>query len=196
MRDICTACQLPNSHCICRFAKSIVSTVKISVLQHPDEQKHPKNTLRLAKLCLPDMAIWVGENPKDFEQIAQQCSQAQDGVGVIFPSQSSHALENVTTENPNHLIYIDATWRKAFKIWSLNPWLQAFPSYHFNDAPMSQYQLRKTSRAEGLSSLEAIAYGLRLTAQVDPAPLHEIQRAWVDQKRALMPKDIQQRYEP
>ncbi|MDN3638070.1 tRNA-uridine aminocarboxypropyltransferase [Simiduia curdlanivorans] len=195
-RNLCQACQLPTPGCICATADVIPSALKISVLQHPDEQRHPKNTLRLAQLCLPNLSVYVGETPVDFAVIAKKCAAPEVKPCVIFPAQRSDALETVARHQFNHLIFIDATWRKAFKIWSINHWLQALPCYHFTQAPASQYHLRKTTRAKGLSSLEAIAYGLSLIDPVDVAPLYATQQAWMDQKRALMPKEIQKRYEP
>ncbi|BFM09922.1 tRNA-uridine aminocarboxypropyltransferase [Simiduia litorea] len=168
----------------------------MSVLQHPDEQFHPKNTLRLAQLCLPSLKVFVGETAVDFSALEQECAAPEVKPCVIFPTQTSQALETVTTHQVNHLIFIDATWRKAFKIWSVNSWLHALPCYHFTRAPESQYHLRKTSREHGLSSLEAIAYGLSLVDNVDVAALYATQHSWMEQKRAMMPKDIQKRYEP
>ena len=143
------------------------------------------------------MQVFVGEQESDFNELRKALALESQPPLLLFPNSDSLALEArvAASQAPLHLIFIDATWRKAHKIWRLNTWLQAFPCYHFENAPSGAYTLRKTRHAGRLSTLEAVAYGLHLATQVDVTPLYDIQASWVERKRQLMPAHIQGRYE-
>ena len=145
-------------------------------MQHPSESKHAKNSARLVKLIFPDTQILVGENEEDFDALKMQVSQSPHNYHLIYPGENSQPLEpNLQALLPapnNKLIFIDATWRKALKMWHTNPWLSQCNQWHFNTPPTGRYQIRKTSVDGGLSTLEAVAYSLKTAyAQEDTALL-------------------------
>lgn len=151
--------------------------ITLLVLQHPTETKHPKNTLRLLSLCIPQTRIVIGESLQDFAALAQQVAHAPNDYWLIYPNSKSVALEDAQVDSmprPQHLILIDATWRKAFKIWQLNPWLAQLPSFHFDSPPNSRYSIRKTNIAHGLSTLEAAAYALECRFNIDTFSLLDL----------------------
>lgn len=192
MRALCPHCRLSATACLCASAVPLRAATELLVLQHPDEVRHPKNTLRLARLCLPEIQVRVGESPQDFADLPQWIGSRR--ALLCYPDDTSAALEQVAP--PELLIFIDATWRKAYKILQLNPWLQALPRCHFDAAPEGDYRLRKTSRAGGLSTLEAIAYGLNCVESADYSALNQLQALWVERMQGFMPEDVRQRYEP
>ena len=65
-------------------------------------------------------------------------------------------------ENIKQLIVIDATWRKSKKILHLNPLLQKLPRLSLIGDLTSNYQIRKTSITNGLSTIESIAKAMKL----------------------------------
>lgn len=174
-RTYCPGCHYPATVCICDTLQPLSARQNIIILQHPGEVKHAKNTTRLISLCMPDVTVLRGEGPDRFSELIKQSSNTPDDYALIYPSASSKALEDHSAQfalpNQKTLILIDATWRKAFKIWQLNPWLRALPSWHFAAPPASKYRIRKTSVANGLSTLEALAYTLSLTEKLDCQPL-------------------------
>lgn len=193
MRALCPHCRLPESACLCSSAKPLTSVTEILVLQHPHEARHPKNTLRLARLCLPNMQVQLGESAEDFAHVAAQLSRRR--AWLCYPDDHSQPLRRGQAGAPDTLVFIDATWRKAFKMLQLNPWLQALPRCHFIDAPAGDYRLRKTARQGGLSTLEAIAHGLNCVEAGDFSALNALQALWVQRMQGFMPEDVRQRYE-
>jgi DTW domain-containing protein YfiP len=139
--------------------------VKLIILQHPLENKHAKNTARLINLCIPETRIVVGETAQDFATLRSELCHAQTKTWVIYPNQHSKPLhlaaKTSATTLPETLILIDATWRKAYKMWQLNPWLDEFPSWHFNAQASANYRVRKSSLPHSLSTLEATSLALQ-----------------------------------
>ncbi|MFT6899556.1 MAG: DTW domain-containing protein YfiP [Paraglaciecola sp.] len=174
-RRYCPGCHYPATVCICDALHTLKARQKIIILQHPGEVKHAKNTTRLITLCMPDITVLRGEQPDSFSQLIKQCGKTPDRFALFYPSTSSKAVEDHSHQfalpNQKTLIFIDATWRKAFKIWQLNPWLRALPQWHFAAPPASSYRIRKTSVDNGLSTLEALAYTLSITEKLDCQPL-------------------------
>ncbi|TRY33437.1 tRNA-uridine aminocarboxypropyltransferase [Aliiglaciecola sp. M165] len=168
-RSICERCHYPQNVCVCDAIRPVNVPLKLIVLQHPSEVKHAKNTARLVPLCVKQCEIHVGESAKDFEHIVPTMEDAW----LIYPSKTSQPLESTNKKecSPKRLIFIDATWKKAFKLYQLNPWLHTLPSWHFDQVPDNQYHIRKTTLTHSVSTLEAIAYALKLTTEMDSEPL-------------------------
>jgi DTW domain-containing protein YfiP len=119
----------------------------------------------------------VGEKPEDFLSLSEQC-ETQQSMAVFYPSPTSADFELATNPQPiETLLFLDGTWRKALKLWLLNPWLWAIPTYRINPLKPSNYDIRKTKQPNSLSTLEAVSYGLKLNETVDTAPLLALQSA-------------------
>lgn len=86
-----------------------------------------------------------------------------------------------------NLILLDGTWRKAKKMWMLNPWLHDLPSWHFGQPPENQYRMRKTNLEHSLSTLEAAAYGLDCLCHFDSAKLLKLFNAMQTQIERFQP---------
>lgn len=188
---LCPRCRLSTAQCLCAQATPLAHRTPVIVLQHPAEADHAKNTLRLARLCLPALELVVGEAAADFAALRQRLSGVQ--AVLCWPGPGSSPLEQAAA--PGALVFIDATWRKAHKLLALNPWLADLPRRHFSQAPAGDYRLRKTRVDAGLSTLEAIAYSLAHTEGLDTGPLYRLQAAWVSALLAHMPGEVRRRYE-
>ncbi|GAA6135313.1 tRNA-uridine aminocarboxypropyltransferase [Oceaniserpentilla sp. 4NH20-0058] len=135
------------------------------ILQHPSEQKQALATVPILQMCLSPIEVLVGE---DFSQlpIVSECLSRPDSCRVIFPSEQSEAWQSgqpvTDTEHIKTLIFIDGTWRKAKRIWHMNPWLSQLPSVRLEGQEASQYTIR-SSRVQGsVSTLEAVALACEL----------------------------------
>ncbi|MEP4890757.1 MAG: tRNA-uridine aminocarboxypropyltransferase [Aliiglaciecola sp.] len=174
-RCICPHCNYPQTVCICAFINEVEVPLQITILQHPLESKHGKNTARLLPLCIENSEILIGENEQDFADVKEPVISTFQNTWVLYPNTDSQPLEEHKTHYPNtlpdRLIVIDATWRKATKMWQLNPWLHELPSWHFNTLPQNQYRIRKSKLEHSLSSLEATAHALKLIYNTDTQPL-------------------------
>jgi DTW domain-containing protein YfiP len=168
-RKICNRCCYPQTTCLCEWIKPFSSPLKLVVLQHPKEAKHAKNTVKLLQLGITNIQVIVGEIPEDFRTIQQQINQNPERFSLCYPCEQSTAIEQVRKNkvNAEHtMIFIDASWRKALKMWHLNPWLHPLKTFHFATPPANQYAIRKTSVKNGLSTLEAVAYVLSCTHSI------------------------------
>lgn len=164
-RTYCSQCHYPASTCICSAISTIECPIRIDILQHPSEQKAAKNTARLLKLCIPSCQIWVGESSEDFIELQMSISHSVEDCFVLYPNDASQeatqsTLRRAAAHNPR-LIVIDGTWKKAFKIWKLNPWLHELKSLHLNNVE-GNYQIRKAPKPHQLSTLESVAHCLTL----------------------------------
>lgn len=174
-RAICPSCHYPLRVCICEAIQQQVSPVSVIILQHPSEVKHAKNSVRLLPLCLDKVEVIIGESYQDFSHLASKVIANIKDYAVFYPHQSSVDFEaNIASfrhNNFNNIILVDGSWRKAYKVWQLNPWLHEVSSWHFSTPPKSRYVIRSTSVSNSLSTLEAVAYALNQGYQWDNTPL-------------------------
>ena len=181
-RQYCPTCHYPVTVCICRAIKPFTLPIQLTILQHPGEAQHAKNTARLVKLAIPSTQIIVGESPQDFSEIIAQTRQTPKEFALIYPNQQSELLtqppENKKQLPFKHLLFIDATWRKAFKIWKLNPWLEEITSLHFDLQELGNYRIRKAPVEHQLSTLEAVSWVLENGYSLDCSPLSELFDTW------------------
>ncbi|MCL1125150.1 tRNA-uridine aminocarboxypropyltransferase [Shewanella surugensis] len=195
-RQICLKCQYPMIACLCESINVINITNEVIVLQDPNEVKHAKNTVKLLSLVIPQVKIVVGETPDDFASLISFLTHTQKAIYVIYPAKESACMDDIKPDKDAILLFLDGTWRKVFKMMSLNPWLNDFPALHLNlDAP-SQYNIRKAPREDSLSTLEAVALSLQaIDKQNNINPLHQALNAMVDKQLQFMPEKARKRYD-
>lgn len=142
---------------------------EIHILQHPSEQHHSKNSVRLVKLLMPDVQLWLGESEQELSPLKSYIEASNTPWGCIYPASTSEPITEASPALPEtNLLFIDATWRKARKIWHLNPWLAALPGYHLPDINSRAYRIRKNHAPHQLSTLEAVAASLSPTTEMQP----------------------------
>jgi DTW domain-containing protein len=173
-RPLCQTCKRPLPVCYCSALVNIANKVKVLIIQHPLEEKHPFNTGRMANLCLNNSELIIAEQFSDTELdtiLAIPSALLYPSLPWLPETDKADRAENTvasnTTENrPKHriqqLIVIDATWRKSKKILHLNPRLQILTRMSLSGDLKSNYQIRKTSIADGLSTLESIVKAMAI----------------------------------
>ncbi len=169
-RKMCSSCQRPEVACICRFTIRIDNKIKVVVLQHPDEVKHVKGTISLLAKSLQNCEVIVDESFSNNIQLSYVLNHYQPIL--LYPSKTSKTLsydviynkEQGVLDKPLCLIILDATWRKAYRMFMSSKLLQTLPQAHLPDelANSGQYVIRKVAKKNALSSLEACCYGLTL----------------------------------
>ncbi|MCL1101008.1 tRNA-uridine aminocarboxypropyltransferase [Shewanella saliphila] len=194
-RKYCTTCQYPQSACICHAVKPTTTVTDIIIMQHPSEVEHAKNTVKLLKLALPQTQIYVGETAADFAELQGYLAAQTRPVFIVYPNEHSQAASQVEADNKAIIVLIDGTWRKAYRMLQLNPWLLNYPSLHLECDDESQYVIRKAKRSDSLSTLEAAAYTLAsLEPGADITPIFAVFNAMVHHKLTAMPAAVRQRY--
>lgn len=169
-RASCPRCLRPLSHCLCADIPRLSTQTEIRVLQHPDEHRHALNTARLLCLGLERAQLLVAEYlPDDWQAWLQD---ADYRVELLFPGPHAGVLQQAVDGRPRRLLLLDGTWRKARKLYYLNPLLQTLPQVTLPAGQRSAYQLRKAPSAESLSTLEAGVAALQiLEPAADFSPL-------------------------
>jgi DTW domain-containing protein YfiP len=164
-RKTCPNCQRPLPVCYCSALVQVANTTKVLIIQHPLEHKHPFNTGRMAHLCLSNSELIVAET-LSADELA---SILNTPSALLYPSlpwlpntpeikpQTKQSADN---SNIQQLIVIDGTWNKSKKILHLHPALQQLPRLQLKGNLSSNYQIRKTTVANGLSTLESIVKAL------------------------------------
>lgn len=84
-------------------------------------------------------------------------------AAILFPSSDAEQLETMPPElYPSELIVVDGTWSHAKTLLRDVPELRRFRRLKFSPRVPSTYRIRKEPRADYLSTIESIAYVLRL----------------------------------
>ena len=194
-RTLCIHCNFALNTCICSAITNINNKVTVIILQHPSEEKIAKNTAKLLNLCLTDCQIIKGENNDDFSILK---TLPVSSTVLLYPNENAINLddnaEQASINNITHLIVVDGTWKKAYKILQLTPLLNQFKTVSFKQLPKNRYAIRKAPRADSLSTLEAVAHSLLLIEQLDPAPLYNVLDELIQKQTQHMPEHVKARY--
>ena len=172
----------------------VPNRTRVLVLQHPDEQKHPLNTARLAVLGLRHAQLLVGEH---FPQLNEIISAAAS-VFLLFPTNDATLAQPLVASGaggPSLLIVPDGTWRKARKIVHANPVLSTLPHLSLPMGEPSEYRVRKAREPAAVSTIEAIVRTLTiLEPEQDFQPLLTPFKVLIEQQIRAMGADLYQRY--
>ena len=202
-RAVCSTCHYPQSTCVCAAVETCENQHEIVIIQHPSEAKNAKNTVRLLSLSLSKISVISASDEEAMQDLKTTCMHANQGIYFVFPNAESQSFETeiykrisdkyVSANLPQNteqekatFIFIDATWRKAKRIWLENPWMATYQSLHFDEQIDSLYHIRKTRIDNGLSTLEAVAYVLQKSEELDVAPLlrlfEHMQSFWLQRR--------------
>ncbi|QQX82415.1 DTW domain-containing protein [Shewanella sp. KX20019] len=194
-RANCPSCHYPLKACLCSSIKQMQVKTELIILQDPTEVGHAKNSVRLLELVIPQTKVVVGETAADFSQLREQLELTDKPIFLVYPSTASRSVSDIVIDTDVILLLLDGTWRKAYKLLQLNPWLLNFPALHLDLDGASNYTIRKASRSDSLSTLEASAMMLKvIEPQQDVTPLTDALAALVELRLASMPVDVRARY--
>jgi len=159
-RQVCSTCKRPPSVCYCSALVQVANRIKVLIIQHPLEQKHPFNTGRMAHLCLKNSRLIVAEQLSD-ERLDNILSVSS---ALLYPALNwlpeVEQLDSFLDSKLEQLIVIDSNWSKSKKMLHINPRLQALPRLSLQSHEKSNYQIRKSSLCESLSTIESITQAL------------------------------------
>jgi len=165
-RAFCYQCHRAKVACLCGRIEPQPNQVKLIVLQHPDEASNKKATAIIAELGLQQYQRWVGEDFTEHAGLNQLLENNSGKIAVLYPLEHAKKLDAQSSElminEIEVLIVIDGTWRKASKIWQLNPQLHHVQAVSFNGVLSSDYRIRKEPEAGCLSTVESIVFALRI----------------------------------
>ena len=157
-RSICSRCHRPSSVCYCHTLRCVDNVWPIHILQHPTESKHAIGTARIAQLSLSRCELTVGEQ-FDEESLRLLLSTDQQPL-LVYPGEGSQPLESLDREQPQPLIFLDASWRRSRRMLLESPALMALPKISFQLDEVPRYRIRKAPDRHSVSTLEAVVAAL------------------------------------
>lgn len=161
-RAYCLQCERPEKSCLCHLVTLVDNDIHIVILQHPLEVKQSKGSVTLLHQSLKNSQVIVGENFTDNIEVQRLLEHYHQQCAVLYPANDAVVLSvnnsNITT--PKCLFILDGTWKKAYKMFMSNTWLQQLPHFTLENDIVGQYRIRKTTKKHALSSLEACCYAL------------------------------------
>jgi DTW domain-containing protein YfiP len=189
-RQICSRCNSPVNRCLCHTITAIDNHWPIHILQHSNESNHALGTAKIAQLSLSQCEVNISKITAEHERYIETMLSAKPIL--VFPSGSSSALESINTDNARPLIFLDATWRKAKRLYLESELLQSLPTVHLQATSLPAYKIRKSPNPKALSSIEAIAEALStLEANVEKyQPLLASMNWMVERQIELMGEKI------
>lgn len=165
-RATCPHCLRPQVTCLCALARPTDHRTEVLVLQHPQEQRHAKNSVALLRLSLAHCEVVVGER---FAPDALQALLHRPGrdTRLLYPDvpASRAPAAPAPTGDPLRLVVIDATWRKSLRMLLEHPELASLPRLSLPapaPEPTRYRAIRAARREDQVSTLEATVHALAM----------------------------------
>lgn len=164
-RITCVQCHRPRNFCFCEQLKPQNSQHPVWLMQYSAETSHPIGTAKIAHLGLNNSRLFIADNVSENQDLAQEIIAQQPLL--IFPSDNSiplsEYLKQSDSEPDKPLLFLDATWRKAKRMYLESPELTKLTHVHIDEVIEPRYKIRKAPplNNSALSTLEAVVYTLR-----------------------------------
>lgn len=173
-KSSCKTCLRPLAQCMCKKVAPLSTTIRILILQHPQEQHKLLNSAMLAHLALQNSVLRVGLSWRNLSHaLGEEVDSKEWGVlflkGIIDPSRlfelydtKKKRLLPIKTKFRG-IVVLDGSWKQAKAMWWRNPWLLKLTRITLNPAHKS---LRGQAKKEGLATIEAVALVLECLGEV------------------------------
>lgn len=160
-RPTCYECFRPFTHCICKLVNRFCAHCNVLIVQHPNERRKYYNTAKLLLKALENSSLLRGIEFTD--DVWAERLKGQQGY-LLFPADDALDLSEISLGIHDTVVVVDGTWSEAGKIISRNKWLHNLPKVSFRVPIRSNYRIRKQPKEHYLSTLESVAYLLKLNA--------------------------------
>lgn len=173
-RARCSRCRFLIEQCVCKWVPELKTILKVLVIQDPKEAKHAKNTVSLLRLGLPSIECVSIDDRNLLERSLSELKASK--WRLVFPCDDAVAVESMCQADLAQIegvILLDATWRKAKKMYFTEPLLNRFQAITFLQPPDGQYAIRKSPNALSVSTLEACAYVIEQITEENMQPLRD-----------------------
>jgi DTW domain-containing protein YfiP len=129
---------------------------------HRRERHTTSNTGRLALVGLEGADLWI-RGFENQQAIPPNALDSHRRLLVLYPCEEAITLDSSFREKypgPYQLVVPDGSWRQAAKVPKREVALAQALRVKVNPPRASLYQLRREPKAEGLATLEAIAFAM------------------------------------
>lgn len=154
-RKICSSCERPKKTCLCNAITRLDCDYQVIILQDPNEAKHALSSAPILAKSIAGARLVIGERFNPIELLGVNWKEESL---LVFPSDKSLSNEQAIQQHYKYLILLDGTWRKVARLMHLNCWLADLPCIAINASNESEYQIRKSPREDGLSTIEAAVH--------------------------------------
>jgi len=154
-REICFHCERPIKTCLCDVIVTLSCDYQLIILQDPKEAKHALSSAPILKKSIKGARLVIGELFNPVELLGNDWRETSL---LVFPSDKNLTNEQAIQQRYKYLILLDGTWRKVARLMHLNPWLSILPCISIKSSNESEYQIRKSPREDGLSTIEAAVH--------------------------------------
>ncbi|HIP75909.1 MAG TPA: DTW domain-containing protein [Psychromonas hadalis] len=192
-RKNCEKCQKAEAACICSSIVEIDNLHFLHILQDPSEEKKAIGTARILLLSLLKSKLHIGK-------ICKSDDLDLENTYLLYPDEQAIDASDLNASkqinNKTQFILLDGTWKKTYKLLQNNPFLQYLSKVSIKVNKPSNYRIRKSSKEQGLSSVEA---GYYLLAQLEMnekkyQPLLTSFQSMIDFQISKMPKNIYEQH--
>jgi DTW domain-containing protein YfiP len=155
--DRCARCRIFLPLCLCGDIAPLILDTRVVLYMHRRERWRATNTGWLACLALPNSEIRLRGARE------QEPRPPLTNALLLFPSQDAVELTPewlARQPRPVTLVLPDGSWNQAKKAPSRESGLAGIPNVKLPAGAPSCYRLRRSPRAQNLSTLEAIARAL------------------------------------
>jgi DTW domain-containing protein YfiP len=160
----CPRCLFQRRVCLCADVPTVETRTRVVILRHVDERTRSSNSGRLAHLALPNSVILEhGERGVAFDP----GEITQPGTWLVYPEGVPRT--QAPAPPPARLLFLDATWSQAKKMRQKLPAMRGLPVLRLPDVAAPVQRLRESPGHGLVSTIEAIARGLRLCEGEAPA---------------------------
>lgn len=160
----CPKCRIHKLLCFCSEITHIDNHHRVSIIMHHREDHLTTNTATLIQLVLNNSQIARRGLPEKPFKLEDLNITSDETPLFLFPHEDAIELNQDFLEKNKdkkfHLIVPDGTWNQAKKVYRREPTLAHIPCVKLPPVPASQYYLRKTPRADGVCTFEAIMYAM------------------------------------
>ena len=190
-RTMCGGCQRPQSVCLCDAMVYMTSPLELVIWQDPDEARHRLSTAPLLNRSVINSELIVGDRFEPQELLGEHW---KTDTLLLFPLEHKPAVAQASRSDYRRLLVLDGTWRKVKRLLLLNPWLQQLAHIQLTPEQQSRYAIRKSPRADGLSTLEAGVEAMNwLSDSLDYAPMLRVLDRMVEIQQSHQPVNARRR---
>ncbi len=179
----CPRCLLQRRVCLCAAIPTVVTETRVVIVRHHLERWRSSNSGRLAHLALPNSEI-VDHGGAGGVAVLPPL----DGAWLVYPEGAPMRTRPVPP--PRQLIFLDATWSQARRMFRKLGQLRGLPILRLPEAPMPAARLRESPAPGRVSTIEAIAGALRLIEGEDAAAALEALFAVAVQRAAATGRNV------
>lgn len=158
----CPRCLFQRRVCLCAQIPTIETRTQIVIVRHHLEQWRSSNSGRLAHLALPNSVIVDHGGTK-----GPAVLPPLEGAWLVYPE--GEPRHTAPEPPPRQLLFLDATWSQARRMFRKINALRGLPILRLPDAPMPSARLRESPGEGRVSTIEAVARALRLVESEDSA---------------------------